>query len=107
MSDDENENLSLKLKLDGDAHPRTIPKFNLLIERESERQGHFSLQTTSGASSIAQEAGVAALALGKGGGAPVAEMVKAFRERRDYVSKRFLKMKGVKLAEPQVSALAL
>ncbi len=39
-------------------------------------------QTTSGASSIAQHAGVAALGLGHAGGAPVGAMVSAFRERR-------------------------
>lgn len=36
-------------------------------------------QTTSGASSIAQRASVAALAMGHAGGEPVAKMVKAFR----------------------------
>ncbi len=39
-------------------------------------------QTTSGASSIAQHAGLAALALGHAGGEPVAAMLGAFRERR-------------------------
>jgi DNA-binding transcriptional MocR family regulator len=39
-------------------------------------------QTTSGASSIAQAAGVAALALGPAGGQPVAEMCAAFQQRR-------------------------
>ncbi|CAL9214906.1 unnamed protein product [Arabidopsis halleri] len=44
-------------------------------------------QVTSGASSIAQKAGVAALGLGKAGGDTVAEMVKAYRERRDFLVK--------------------
>ena len=39
-------------------------------------------QSTSGASSIAQEAALAALELGIAGGEPVAEMVAAFCERR-------------------------
>lgn len=39
-------------------------------------------QTTSGASSIAQHAGLAALALGPAGGQPVAAMRAAFLERR-------------------------
>ena len=39
-------------------------------------------QTTSGASSIAQAAGVAALELGQAGGPLVAEMVQAFQQRR-------------------------
>ena len=39
-------------------------------------------QTTSGASRIAQHAGLAALALGPCGGTPVAAMHAAFRERR-------------------------
>jgi aspartate/glutamate/aspartate-prephenate aminotransferase len=43
-------------------------------------------QSTSGASAIAQQAALAALALGPKGGAPVARMVAAFKERRDYVA---------------------
>jgi DNA-binding transcriptional MocR family regulator len=39
-------------------------------------------QSTSGASSISQQAALAALALGPGGGEPVQAMVRAFRERR-------------------------
>ncbi len=39
-------------------------------------------QSTSGASSISQHAALAALALGRGGGHPVQDMVAAFRERR-------------------------
>jgi aspartate/glutamate/aspartate-prephenate aminotransferase len=57
-------------------------------------------QTTSGASSIAQRASLAALALGPAGGAPVAEMVAAFRSRRDYVAKRIAAWPGIKLASP-------
>ena len=57
-------------------------------------------QTTSGASSIAQHAGLAALALGRHGGAPVAEMVAAFRARRDYVAARLAALPGVTLAPP-------
>jgi aspartate/methionine/tyrosine aminotransferase len=35
-------------------------------------------------------------------GKPVAQMVAAFRERRDYVVQRLQQIPGVKLAEPQV-----
>ena len=61
-------------------------------------------QVSSGASSIAQKAGVAALGLGKAGGETVAEMVKAYRERRDFLVKNFREMEGVKISEPQVLA---
>ncbi|KAG2437246.1 hypothetical protein HXX76_005909 [Chlamydomonas incerta] len=57
-------------------------------------------QSTSGASSISQQAALAALALGPGGGEPVQAMVRAFRERRDYVSARLKAIPGVNLAEP-------
>jgi len=57
-------------------------------------------QMTSGASAIAQKASIAALALGPAGGAPVAEMVAAFRARRDYVSARIAAWPGVTLAPP-------
>ncbi|KAL4387807.1 hypothetical protein GQ457_09G003660 [Hibiscus cannabinus] len=60
-------------------------------------QAHFS----SGASSIAQEAGVAALGLGYAGGEPVSIMVKAFQERRDFLVKSFKELEGVKVSEPQ------
>ncbi|CAH8361858.1 unnamed protein product [Eruca vesicaria subsp. sativa] len=58
-------------------------------------------QVSSGASSIAQRAGVAALGLGKAGGETVAAMVKAYRERRDFLVKSFREMEGVKISEPQ------
>jgi len=57
---------------------------------------------TSGASSISQKAGVAALGLGYAGGEAVSTMVKAFRERRDFLVESFSKMEGVKISEPQV-----
>ena len=50
-------------------------------------------QTTSGPSTISQEAGLAALALGENGGAPVSAMRAAFLKRRDYVVGRFKKMR--------------
>jgi hypothetical protein len=88
-------------------------------------------QSTSGASSIAQQAALAALDLGPRGGAPVARMLEAFGERRDYIVKvcdfdvdwvvgvwlvdssklpyptksrlqRLREIPGIKLAEPQV-----
>ncbi|KAJ1695805.1 hypothetical protein LUZ63_012503 [Rhynchospora breviuscula] len=58
-------------------------------------------QNTSGASSISQKAGLAALNLGYAGGEAVATMVKAFRERRDFLVKSFRELPGVKIAEPQ------
>lgn len=59
-------------------------------------------QTTSGPSSISQEAGLAALALGEGGGEPVANMVAAFLRRRDRVSDRLRAAHpGIKLAAPE------
>ncbi|WCJ34741.1 aspartate aminotransferase [Euphorbia peplus] len=58
-------------------------------------------QFTSGASSIAQKAAVAALGLGYAGGEAVAVMVKAFKERRDFLIKSFGEMEGVKMSKPQ------
>ncbi|MED6198982.1 hypothetical protein PIB30_071764 [Stylosanthes scabra] len=58
-------------------------------------------QFTSGPSSIAQKAGVAALGLGYAGGEIVANMVKAFRERRDFLVKSFSAIEGIKISEPQ------
>ncbi|XP_028077600.1 bifunctional aspartate aminotransferase and glutamate/aspartate-prephenate aminotransferase-like [Camellia sinensis] len=58
---------------------------------------------TSGASSISQKAGVAALGLGYAGGESVSTMVKAFQERRDYLVKSFGELEGVKISIPQDS----
>lgn len=58
-------------------------------------------QFTSGASSISQKAAVAALGMGYAGGEAVATMVKAFRERRDFLVKGFGELDGVKISEPQ------
>lgn len=58
-------------------------------------------QSTSGASSIAQHAAIAALNMGKFGGPLVKDMVSAFQERRDYVMSRLSNMKYVKIVEPQ------
>lgn len=55
-------------------------------------------QTTSGASSIAQEAAVAALDLGPRGGPVVAEMVAAFEKRRDYCVRRIAEMRADRIA---------
>lgn len=57
-------------------------------------------QTTSGASSIAQRASLAALALGRAGGPAVAAMVAAFRQRRDYVAARVAAWPGARMALP-------
>ncbi|XP_052310748.1 bifunctional aspartate aminotransferase and glutamate/aspartate-prephenate aminotransferase isoform X2 [Populus trichocarpa] len=56
---------------------------------------------TSGASSISQKAGVAALGLGYAGGEAVSTMVKAFMERRDFLIRSFGEMEGVRMSEPQ------
>ena len=50
-----------------------------------------------GASSIAQHAALAALALGPGGGAPVAEMAAAFQERRDFLFAALTAIPGVRI----------
>ncbi|KAI4382041.1 hypothetical protein MLD38_008052 [Melastoma candidum] len=63
--------------------------------------GKIQSQFTSGASSISQKAGVAALGMGHAGGETVANMVKAFRERRDFLVKSFREMDGVKISIPQ------
>ncbi|GLJ49920.1 hypothetical protein SUGI_1061320 [Cryptomeria japonica] len=63
--------------------------------------GRIQSQSTSGASSISQKAGVAALGLGYAGGEVVSTMVKAFKERRDFLVKRLQALEGVKLSVPQ------
>ncbi|CAJ2677012.1 unnamed protein product [Trifolium pratense] len=63
--------------------------------------GKVQSQFTSGASSISQKAAVAALGLGYAGGETVSVMVKAFRERRDYLVKSFSEIDGVKISEPK------
>ncbi|XP_024977591.1 bifunctional aspartate aminotransferase and glutamate/aspartate-prephenate aminotransferase, partial [Cynara cardunculus var. scolymus] len=63
--------------------------------------GKIQSQTTSGASSIAQKAAVAALGMGYAGGEAVSHMVKAFRERRDFLVTAFRELDGVKISEPQ------
>ncbi|KAG9450789.1 hypothetical protein H6P81_010754 [Aristolochia fimbriata] len=63
--------------------------------------GKIQSQSTSGASSISQKAGVAALGLGYAGGEAVSTMAKAFRERRDFLVKSFGELEGVKMSEPQ------
>jgi aspartate/glutamate/aspartate-prephenate aminotransferase len=65
--------------------------------------GKIQSQYTSGASSISQKAGLAALNLGYAGGEAVSTMVKAFQERRDYLVRNFRELPGVKISEPQVS----
>ncbi|CBI21451.3 unnamed protein product, partial [Vitis vinifera] len=61
----------------------------------------YVLSFTSGASSISQKAAVAALGMGYAGGEAVSTMVKAFRERRDFLVKSFGELEGVKISEPQ------
>ncbi|AQK93595.1 Bifunctional aspartate aminotransferase and glutamate/aspartate-prephenate aminotransferase [Zea mays] len=63
--------------------------------------GKIQSQYTSGASSISQKAGLAALNLGYAGGEAVSTMVKAFQERRDYLVRSFRELPGVKISEPQ------
>ena len=57
-------------------------------------------QTTSGPSSIAQKAAMAAFTLGPKGGQAVEDMVTAFRRRRDMVVGRLQGINGVGLKEP-------
>ena len=64
-------------------------------------------QSTSGASSIAQHAAVAALEMGPHGGPIVQSMVGAFKERKEYVVKRLRGVEGVVLVEPQGAFYAL
>lgn len=63
--------------------------------------GKIQSQSTSGASSISQKAGLAALGLGYAGGEAVSAMVKAFQERRDFLVKSFRELEGVKISEPE------
>ncbi|KAG0469406.1 hypothetical protein HPP92_016106 [Vanilla planifolia] len=63
--------------------------------------GKIQSQFTSGASSISQKAGLAALGMGYAGGEVVSNMVKAFQERRDFLVKSFKELDGVKISEPQ------
>jgi aspartate/glutamate/aspartate-prephenate aminotransferase len=63
-------------------------------------QARIQSQQTSGASSIAQYAAVAALEMGPAGGEQVGAMVAAFRERRDYVVDRLRQVEGIKLNSP-------
>ncbi|KAK9863087.1 hypothetical protein WJX84_005564 [Apatococcus fuscideae] len=64
-------------------------------------------QSTSGASSIAQHAGVAALNMGNGGGPAVEKMVQSFRKRRDLVVRELRQIQGVQLVEPTGAFYAL
>lgn len=63
--------------------------------------GVIQSQSTSGASSIAQHAAVTALDMGSHGGPLVGEMVKAFQERREYITSRLQAMPGVWLTLPR------
>ncbi|NBC17418.1 MAG: aminotransferase class I/II-fold pyridoxal phosphate-dependent enzyme [Bacteroidetes bacterium] len=58
-------------------------------------------QFTSAPSSITQKAGVAALEMMATDPAPVRAMVKAFRERRDYVLERLAAIDGVRCPTPE------
>jgi len=58
-------------------------------------------QCTSGPSSIAQKAALAALEMGPGGGEPVAAMKKEYQGRRDYIVQRLLAINGIKIAVPE------
>lgn len=63
--------------------------------------GKIQSQSTSGACSISQKAALAALGLGHAGGETVATMVKAFRDRRDYLVDNLGDLEGVKISEPK------
>jgi len=64
-------------------------------------------QTTSGASSIAQRASLAALGLGHAGGESVATMVHAFQQRRDYVCRRISAWPGARMRVPDGAFYAM
>eukprot|EP00850_Spirogloea_muscicola_P016511 SM000134S26954 [mRNA] locus=s134:188083:191084:- [translate_table: standard] len=64
---------------------------------------HPRLLTTSGASSLAQKAAMAALALGPAGGEPVKAMVAAFEKRRNFLVERWGALPGVRLSVPEVA----
>ncbi|CAG9463580.1 unnamed protein product [Pedinophyceae sp. YPF-701] len=64
-------------------------------------------QSTSGASSVAQRAAMAAFQFGPRGGEEVAAMRDAFRKRRDYVVSRLQAIPGVNLPVPQGAFYAL
>ncbi|KDD72845.1 class I/II aminotransferase [Helicosporidium sp. ATCC 50920] len=61
-------------------------------------------QSTSGPSSIAQHAALAALAMGSRGGKVVQETVRAFQRRRDLVVEKLRAMPGVALPEVPMGA---
>ena len=58
-------------------------------------------QFTSAPSTITQKAGVAALEMVESDPEPVREMVRAFRERRDFVLGRLAAMEGVRCPKPE------
>lgn len=58
-------------------------------------------QFTSAPSTITQKAGVAALEMMERDPEPVREMVRAFRERRDFVLGRLAEMDGIRCAKPE------
>eukprot|EP00891_Asterochloris_glomerata_P001876 jgi/Astpho2/1876/fgenesh1_pm.00038_%23_19_t len=57
-------------------------------------------QSTSGASSIAQHAALTALGMGMRGGEPVHQMVQAFQQRKDLVTRELQQIPGVRLKPP-------
>ncbi|XP_021771874.1 bifunctional aspartate aminotransferase and glutamate/aspartate-prephenate aminotransferase-like [Chenopodium quinoa] len=63
--------------------------------------GKIQSQSTSSASSISQAAAVAALGMGKAGGKEVANMVSAFKDRRDFLVNKLKDLQGVKTSDPQ------
>lgn len=60
--------------------------------------GKIQGQLTSAPSSIAQRAGIAALEMDMG---PIRQMVRSFRERRDFVLERLLAIEGIRCPKPE------
>ncbi|CAL5371785.1 unnamed protein product [Camellia sinensis] len=86
---------------ESDGFPKDVSVASLTRDDEAVMTFAGEASFASGASSISQKAGVAALGLGYAGGESASTMVKAFQERRDYLVKSFGELEGVKISIPQ------
>ncbi|CAL5371789.1 unnamed protein product [Camellia sinensis] len=86
---------------ESDGFPKDVSVASLTRDDEAATTFAGEAAFASGASSISQKAGVAALGLGYAGGESASTMVKAFQERRDYLVKSFGELEGVKISIPQ------
>ena len=80
----------------------TVNGFSKAFAMTGWRMGYLAAPgwAAAAAASIAQAASLAALGMGHAGGAPVAAMVAAFLQRRDYIVARLSAWPGVRLAAP-------